>query len=104
MPDLKTKTARNRLAPRSSAYAQVIAEGRALAYRKRTSGKPGRWMLRTAKADEGGYAFEVLGTADDIAEADGRAVLSYQQALSTALGRRSADPNRISIADALAAW
>ncbi len=86
MTDLTTRTARKRLKPRGSAYAQILAEGRALTYRKRTAGHPGRWMLRTAKV-EGGYGFEVLGVADDIAEADGRDVLDYPQALAMALGR-----------------
>ena len=102
--DLTTKTSRKRLAPRSSAYAQILAEGRALAYRKRTAGHPGRWLLRTARLDDAGYSFEVLGTADDVAEADGREVLTYTQALAAALGRRTADPNKITVADALDAW
>jgi integrase len=61
-------------------------------------------MLRTAKADGSGYGFEVLGVADDLAEADGKTVLSYPQALAAALGKRSADPNKITVEGALAAW
>lgn len=103
MPDLANKTARKKLKPRSSAYTQKLAEGRALGYRKRTPGQPGRWLLRTARFPSG-YDFETLGTADDVAEADGREVLSYSQALTAALGRSSADPNRIRVADAMDAW
>ena len=103
MPDLKSRTARLRLKPRGSAYTQVLAEGRALAYRKRTAGHPGRWMLRTAK-DDGGYGFEVLGVADDIADADGREVLSYPQALGLAVGKRSADPSKMTVGEALTRW
>jgi integrase len=104
MPDLTTKTARRRLKPRSSAYAQVLAEGRALAYRRRAADRPGKWMLRTAKADGTGYGFEVLGDADDAADADGKKVLSYTQALAAALGKRSADPNKMTVEAALTAW
>jgi hypothetical protein len=61
-------------------------------------------MLRTAKADGTGYGFEVLGVADDLADADGRNVLSYAQALASALGKRAADPNKITVEKALAEW
>src|SRR6056297_671139 len=103
MPDLSNKTARRKLKARSSAYTQKLAEGRALGYRKRAAGSPGRWVLRTAD-DDGGYAFEVLGAADDFADADGREVLSYPQALAAALGRRMADPTKITVAQALDEW
>jgi hypothetical protein len=104
MTDLTTRTARKRLKARGSAYTQVLATGRALAYRKRTAATTGRWILRTANPSDGGYAFEVLGVADDFAEADGKEILAYPQALAAALGRRAADPNRITVAEALAGW
>lgn len=103
MPDLSNKTARRKLKARSSAYTQKLAEGRALGYRKRAAGSPGRWMLRTAD-DNGGYAFEVLGAADDFADANGREILSYPQALTAALGRQSADPTKITVKQALDEW
>ena len=61
-------------------------------------------MLRTASLDGDGYLFEVLGVADDVAEADGKEILTYSQALAAALGRRSTDPNKITVPDALTAW
>lgn len=103
MTDFRTKTSRTRIKPRSSAYYQVISNGRALCYRKRTADKSGKWLLRTAK-DEGGYAFEVLGTADDFATADNVNVLTYAQAMEQALGRTTADPTKITVAEALADW
>jgi hypothetical protein len=104
MNDLRTKTARSKLKPRSSAYSQVIANGLALAYRKRSAKKPGRWMLRTRSDGSDRYDFEVLGDADDLADADGRDILSFSQAMGLALKRTSTDPTRISVADALDAW
>jgi len=103
MADLSNKTARRKLKARSSAYTQKLAEGRALGYRKRASGSPGRWLLRTAD-DDGGYAFEVLGAADDFADADGREILSYPQALAAALGKQSADPTKVTVKQALDDW
>ncbi len=103
MTDLRSKTGRSRLKANVNGYAQNLATGRALLYRKRTEGKPGKWVLRTAK-DEGGYSFEVLAAADDFAEADGNAVMDYKQALEAALGRTSADPTKITVAEALDDW
>ncbi len=103
MPDLSNKTNRKKLKPRAAIYAQVLSQGRALGYRRRRHNTPGRWMLRTAKA-EGGYAFEVLGVSDDFADADGKQVLNYTQALSAALGRKAADPAKVHVADALLDW
>jgi hypothetical protein len=103
MTDLRTRTARSRIKPRSSNYTQVVSNGRALCYRKRTAGNSGKWVLRTAK-DQGGYSFEVLGTADDLADADGVIVLNYTQAMEQALGRTTADPTKITVANALIDW
>jgi integrase len=103
MTDLRTKTARSRIKPNSNGYAQNLSTGRALLYRKRTAGKAGKWMLRTAK-DQGGYGFEVLGTADDFTDSDGVIVLTYAQAMEQALGRTNADPTKITVADALTDW
>lgn len=98
MADLKTKTARARLKANVNGYAQNLATGRALLYRKRTEGRPGKWVLRTAK-ESGGYSFEVLGTSDDYDDG-----LSYAEALEMALGRTRADPTKLTVADALDTW
>ena len=91
------------MAPRAAVYSQILAQGRALGYRRRRSGRPGRWVLRIAAMD-GGYRFEVLGVADDFVEADGKDVLSYAQALAAAVGRKVADPTKVRVSDALMAW
>ena len=103
MTDLRTKTARKRLNAKGTPYAQKLAEGRALLYRKRSADNPGRWLLRTYNS-RGRYDHETLGTADDVAEADGKTVLSYAQALDAALGRNTADPTRVSVQQALNEW
>ena len=103
MPELRNKTNRLKLKPRAAIYPQVLAEGRALGYRRRRSNRPGRWVLRTAKSDSG-YNFEVLGIADDFAPADGREILDYSQALTAALGRKSADPTKVTVQQAMTSW
>jgi integrase len=103
MPDLRNKTARLRLPPRGALYTQVLAEGRALGYRRRSKDAPGKWILRMAKP-AGGYGFETLGTADDEADANDKDNLSYAQALDAALGRSRADPTKITVAEALEDW
>ncbi len=103
MTNLKSRSARSKLAPRSSAHTQNLSTGRALGYRKRRADQPGRWLLRIAKP-EGGYSFDVLGVADDLADADGKGVLNYAQALKVALDQTSADPAKISVTAALDQW
>lgn len=103
MADLRTKTARAKLPTRSAPHTQKLGPGRILGYRRQTDGKAGSWILRTAKA-EGGYDQEVIGIADDQTAADGRDILSYEQALAKAVGQTTADPSRVTIADALDDW
>ena len=103
MADLRTKRARAKLPTRSAPHNQKLGPGRILCYRRQTDGKAGSWMLRTAKP-EGGYAQEVLGVADDHTAADGREILSYEQALAKAVGQTAADPSQVKVAEALEDW
>lgn len=103
MKDLLDKAKRSALTARESFYSQIIGEGRALCYRKRRSGSAGRWYIRTSKPN-GGYAYEKLGAADDFAEANGRQILSYEQALASAVGKDRADPTKIPVRQALDEW
>jgi integrase len=82
---LETRTARSRLKVQHKPYFRLIEPGLHLGYRKLTSG-PGAWVVRRYKGD-GAYAVENLRTpqgalvlADDFAEPDGIAVLSFGQA------------------------
>ena len=79
---LETRTARARLKPRGNPYYRTLDPGLHLGYRKGKSG--GRWVLRRY-VGEGTYVVETLnGVADDTADADGVAVLSFAQAQAIA--------------------
>lgn len=99
---IRYKTDRAKLAPKTNPYYELLSTGRALGYRKRQSGKAGRWLLRTHDGNK--FVHETLGEADDFADADGVKVLSYQQALKAAVNKNSADPSKATVADALEAW
>ncbi|WP_051979475.1 tyrosine-type recombinase/integrase [Edaphobacter aggregans] len=78
-PNLKldTRTARRSLTVSPKLHTAKIQTGLALGYRKGVRG--GSWI---ARRHEGGtkYSFEPLGVADDHTDADGIAVLSFDQA------------------------
>lgn len=103
MADLTNKTARAKLPTGSKPHPQKLGQGRFLCYRRQTQGKAGSWMLRTAKV-AGGYTHETLGIADDRESANGRDVLSYEQALAKAVGQTNADPSKMLVSDALDDW
>src|SRR4051794_39539949 len=75
--ELHSKTARLKLAPRRKPYYRQIAPGLTLGYMRRASG-PGAWQRRELEA--GVYRYRVLGAADDVGQADGRDVLTFDQA------------------------
>lgn len=78
---LETREARGRLKARPDPYWRQLHEGLFLGYRKGTAG--GSWYVRTY--DGGRYRKQKLALADDHADADGVAVLSYRQATRKAL-------------------
>lgn len=74
---LDTPTARSKLPARGKPYYRAIGEGLHLGYRK---GKvDGKWVVR-AYTGAGAYVVETIATADDKADADGEAVLTFYQA------------------------
>lgn len=74
---LDTRAARGRLEKRREPHWRSISEGMGIGYRKGAKG--GTWIARHY-TKEHGRRFCSLGTADDIADADGVNVLSFAQA------------------------
>jgi integrase len=78
---LDTRAARLRLRKRREPYWRSISEGLAVGYRKGVKG--GTWIARHYTTEHG-RRFHSIGTADDIADADGAHVLSFAQAQEAA--------------------
>src|SRR5690348_8326319 len=78
--NLETRTARLRLAIRAEPYWRAIDPGAHLGYYRGRRG--GSWIAR--RYQEGRYRKSVLGTADDVSDADGVAILSFSQAQAAA--------------------
>jgi integrase len=83
---LETRAARAKLAATGAPYYRGLDPGLHLGYRKGQTG--GKWVLRWRADDV--YRVETIGTADDTADADGVAVLSYAQAQAAARDKRVA--------------
>jgi integrase len=73
---LDTRSARSKLTIRREPYWRSISEGIAIGYRKGAKG--GTWIARHYSAEQG-RRYQSIGTADDVAEADGEHVLSFAQ-------------------------
>src|SRR5271169_3712258 len=78
---LDTRAARAKLKARREPYWRSISEGLAIGYRKGAKG--GTWIARHYSAEEG-RRFKALGTADDVADADGVHVRSFAEAQDAA--------------------
>jgi integrase len=78
---IETREARTRLAQREEPYWRQVTPGLAVGYLKGSRG--GVWRARTFQG--GAYRKGRLGIADDHADADGKSVLSYGQAVEAAL-------------------
>jgi hypothetical protein len=74
---LDSRTACARLQTRVKPYFRAIDPGLHLAYRRNTTG--GTWNVRLYLGD-GKYQMALLGTADDLGDADGTTVLNFSQA------------------------
>jgi integrase len=75
--NLGTREARRRLAARRKPYWRAIERGLHVGYYKGSRG--GRWVARRYLG-EGRYQETVIGTADDVLDADGRAILDFDKA------------------------
>jgi integrase len=76
-----TRASRQRLRRRREPYWRSISGGLAVGYRKGVKG--GSWIARHY-SPEHGRRYRSIGTADDIADADGAHVLSFAQAQEAA--------------------
>jgi integrase len=79
--NLETRSARGRLKPSPKPYYRTIDPGLHLGYRKGRSG--GRWVVRWYLGDQD-YKTDTIANADDVADADGVAILSFAQAQAVA--------------------
>jgi integrase len=88
---LETRSARLRLKPGQKPYwARTGKEGVHLGYRRkqpRGQDVSGSWVAR--RYADGRYETEVFAEADDFAEADGAAILTYSQAIKKLAGELS---------------
>jgi integrase len=82
---LDSREARTKLKPRGKPYWRVIEPGLHLGYR-RLKNRAGSWSARHYMGDQA-YEVEAIGTADDLSDADGVAILSYWEAQTKARGR-----------------
>src|SRR5262245_12463692 len=89
--DLQTRTARARLAARRKPYAVRLIPGVHLGYRAAKSGT-GAWVVIAANG-KGGYWTDAFAHADDRQDADGSAVLDYEQAANKARALARGDAN-----------
>lgn len=76
---LETRTARLALKPSGKPYWRAIDQGLHIGYRRnKTAG--GKWVMRQHIGGAKVYEVATIGTADDVIDPDGVAVLSYSQA------------------------
>jgi integrase len=83
---LDNRTARLKLKSRGKPYYRALDHGLHLGYRRGATA--GRWVVR-AYAGAQSYRVQTIGTADDVADADGVAVLNFSQAQAMARQRRA---------------
>jgi integrase len=83
---LDSREARGKLKVRDKPYYRIVEEGAHLGYR-RLRGRAGTWCDRHYAGNQE-YKVEGIGTADDLSDADGVAILSYWQAVDKVRERR----------------
>ncbi len=79
--NLESRRARSGLAPRRKPYWHTLDQGGQLGYYKGTESR--LWIARFC-GGKGRYAEQRVGLADDLEEADGAAVLDFEQAQAAA--------------------
>lgn len=81
---IETREQRLKLKARRKPYWRSMFQGAAIGYRRTKNN--GTWVFRRYVGDQR-YSEEIIGTADDFADADGVTVLTYQQAHQQAADR-----------------
>jgi integrase len=74
--NLESRAGRAKLPPCGNPYYRLLAKGLHIGYRKGVRG--GVWVVRRNLPS--GYVAETIGTADDVADADGMSVFNFWQA------------------------
>ena len=82
---LDTREARGKLKANGKPYYRMIEPGLHLGYRK-LKGRAGTWLVRQYLGKQA-YEVERIGTADDLSNADGEAILDFKQAQDKARAR-----------------
>jgi integrase len=109
MRAIETKTARSKLPVSKNPVFERLGQGASIGYR-RTAGGAGVWIVRIANPNGNRRGTEKrLALADDLAPADGRAIMDYHQAAEAArrLGRgetEEAKPTVVTLKDAVDAY
>ena len=74
---LETRAARSKLSPRGKPYYRSVGPDIHVGYRKGADAR--RWVARTYIGN-GAYSMKVIGDADDLMDADGETILTFDQA------------------------
>ena len=82
MRTIETKTARSKLAVSKVPVFERLGQGVSIGYR-RNAGGAGVWIVRLADGKRGKIE-KRIALADDAAPANGRSIMSYQQAAEAA--------------------
>ena len=106
---IDTRTARERLKTQTGPHWRTLIPGKLhLGYRRRKKEAAGTWIVRRYLGrDEnnvGRYFTSSIGTADDLSEADGRLVLSYEDAQKIAHQERLSHTGGLTVEGAIAIY
>jgi integrase len=97
--NLQSREARRKLKIRDRLYVRAIDKDVAIGYRRTKSGAGTWWMRIYLGAQK--YRFEPIGTADDLSDADGVAILDFWQAQAKVreAPRRATTKGPLTVAD-----
>ena len=108
---LDSRTARAKLEPAGKPYFRALDEGLHLGYRKgKRKDRSGKWVARFYAGNQH-YKVETIALADDLSDADGQDVLTFNQAQTKARellaqanreGAEPVEPGKYRVRDAMA--